>query len=277
MTIINSLLDHPLRTLQLLLLMLPGRLLALSMHEFSHAWVAYRCGDATAKKMGRMTVNPLKHIDPVGMLLMLLVGFGWAKPVPVDPRNYRSYRRDDLLVSLAGVTMNLIMFLLSMLLMGGIASFALGRIPTAVAGLSDAPIYRTTYMGQDAVIFLEGGSYYYQPVLELMRNLPYASDFLIAPVFGEIPGYLYQMLGFFAVTNLVLCIFNLIPMPPLDGYHVLNDLILKRDLFADPRTARIATGIMFVLVLSGVLGRALGLVDTQILSGCGSVLYALIT
>ena len=99
------------------LLAFPGRILALSLHEFAHAWVANRCGDPTAKMMGRMTVNPLKHLDPLGTILMLVVGFGWAKPVPVNPRNYRNYRRDDLKVSLAGVTMNLLLSLLGQVLM----------------------------------------------------------------------------------------------------------------------------------------------------------------
>ena len=87
------------------LLAFPGRIMALSLHEFAHAWMANRCGDPTAKLMGRLTVNPAKHLDPLGTVLMLVVGFGWAKPVPVNPRNFRNPRWDDLKVSLAGVTM----------------------------------------------------------------------------------------------------------------------------------------------------------------------------
>ena len=109
--------ENPREMLIFLLLSTPGRLMALSLHEFAHAWMANRCGDPTARMLGRLTVNPAKHLDPIGTIMMLLLGFGWAKPVPVNPRNYRNYRWDDLKVSIAGVTMNLIMFIASFLLM----------------------------------------------------------------------------------------------------------------------------------------------------------------
>ena len=268
---IESFFTDPVNTLIFFLLAFPGRVLALSVHEFAHAWVANRCGDPTAKMLGRMTINPLKHLDPLGTILMLLVGYGWAKPVPVNPRNYRNYRRDDLKVSLAGVTMNAIMFLLSMLVMFFIVAFALARVPSgSVQSLSGA-IFRASYRGQDAIFTLEGGEYYYMPVVSILAQLPYASDVLIAPVFGAVAGHLYQMLGYFAVTNLVLCLFNLLPIPPLDGYHVLNDLVLRRSLFANPRTAQITQNVLFLLVLTGVVGRALGWVDTQVLTGAGKL------
>ena len=256
------------------LLAFPGRILALSLHEFAHAWVANRCGDNTAKMMGRLTINPLKHLDPLGTVLMLVVGFGWAKPVPVDPRNYRNYRRDDLLVSLAGVTMNLVMFILSMVVMIAIVALALSRVPDGNLLTSGVKVYRMNYFGADALIFPADNTYL--PISHLLYNLPYyPAEGLIKPVFGEVAGYLYQMLGYFSMTNLVLCLFNLLPIPPLDGYHVLNDLILRRkQLFADPRVARYASLALFVLVLTGVVGRAIGWLDTQILTGAGNVAMA---
>ena len=256
------------------LLAFPGRILALSLHEFAHAWVAYRCGDNTAKMMGRMTINPLKHLDPLGTALMLLVGFGWAKPVPVDPRNFRDYRRDDLKVSLAGVTMNLIMFVLSMIIMIVVVGFALSRVPDGNLLTTGVNVYRMNYLGSDALIFPAENTYI--PIATLLNNLPYyPAEALIKPVFGEVAGYLYQMVGYFSMTNLVLCLFNLLPIPPLDGYHVLNDLILRRkQLFADPRVARYASMALFVLVLTGVVGKALGWLDTQILTGAGHVAAA---
>ena len=271
LTYIDSLFNDPIHTLVIFLLAFPGRILALSAHEFAHAWVAHRCGDDTAKIMGRMTLNPMKHLDPLGTVLMLVVGFGWARPVPVNPRNFRHYRRDDLKVSLAGVTMNVILFVLAMVAMFFITAAALSRVPTLDVKQPAGMIFRAEYLGKDSLFALEGGSYYYVPIRSLLQMLPYASDYLVKPVFGEVPGYLYQMLGYFAMTNLVLCLFNLLPVPPLDGYHVLNDLVLRRNLFADPRTARAASAILFVLVMTGAVGRALGWVDEQVLRGAGDL------
>ena len=271
---LDAFLSDPIHMLVIFLLAFPGRILALSAHEFAHAWVADRCGDPTAKMLGRLTLNPLKHLDPLGTILMLVVGYGWAKPVPVNPRNYRNYRWDDLKVSLAGVTMNLILFLLSMVVLAIVAGMAIARVPAGSALAPAGEVFRATYAGQDSVFLLDGGTYYYLPIRSILRMLPYASDYLVAPVFGEIPGYLYQMLGYFAVTNLVLCLFNLLPIPPLDGYHVLNDLVLRRSLFANPNTARIASGALFVLVITGVVGRALGWVDQQVLNGAGDLAMA---
>ena len=87
---IQEILADPKGVLLIFLLALPGRLLAISAHESAHAWVANRCGDPTARLMGRISLNPLKHLDPVGLLMMVLFGFGWAKPVPVNPLNFRA-------------------------------------------------------------------------------------------------------------------------------------------------------------------------------------------
>ncbi len=269
----DEFLNDPKGMLIFFLLAFPGRILALSLHEFAHAWVANRCGDPTAKQLGRLTVNPLKHLDVMGTILMLVVGFGWAKPVPVNPRNYRDYRRDDLKVSVAGVTMNLIMFCLSMVLLTAFAAFALSRIPQGGMTTTDIPVFRMNYFGTDALIYTAENIYI--PVEQLMLNLPYAGEYLVTPAFGSVVGSLYQMLGYFAVTNLVLCVFNLLPVPPLDGYHVMNDLVLRRrQLFANPRTAQIASTLLFVAVLSGWVGKALGWVDTQVLTGAGRLAIA---
>ncbi|MBQ6440186.1 MAG: site-2 protease family protein [Mogibacterium sp.] len=91
------------------LLMLPGIIIGLSFHEFAHAWMSDRLGDPTPRRQGRVTVNPLAHIDPIGFLALLLVGFGWGKPVQIDPGYYKHRRRDEFLVGIAGVTMNLLL------------------------------------------------------------------------------------------------------------------------------------------------------------------------
>ena len=89
--------------------MLPGIIIGLSCHEFAHAWVSDKLGDPTPRRQGRVTINPLAHIDWIGFLALLLVGFGWGKPVQIDPSYYKNRRRDEFLVGIAGVTMNLLL------------------------------------------------------------------------------------------------------------------------------------------------------------------------
>lgn len=95
------------------LLLIPGILVAFTFHEYAHAYVADRLGDKTPRFQGRLTFNPLVHIDPIGFLMILIVGFGWAKPVQVNPSAFKNYYKDDLKVSLAGPVANLIVALLS--------------------------------------------------------------------------------------------------------------------------------------------------------------------
>jgi len=97
---------------------IPAILVSLSFHEMSHAYASYRQGDPTAKRMGRLTMNPLRHLDPVGTLMLIVsmvkgYGFGWARPVPIDPTYYRDQKRGVILVSLAGPASNLLLALLS--------------------------------------------------------------------------------------------------------------------------------------------------------------------
>lgn len=92
-----------------ILAMVLAATIAIVMHEVSHGFVALKCGDYTAKSNGRLTLNPVAHFDLIGIIMMLLVGFGWAKPVPIDPRNFKNYKKGMFLVSIAGVTTNLIL------------------------------------------------------------------------------------------------------------------------------------------------------------------------
>lgn len=270
---IEELLQDPKGTLLFLLLALPGRLLAISMHEAAHAWVADRCGDPTARMMGRVTLNPLKHLDPVGVLMMLVLGLGWARPVPVNPRNYRNDRRDDLLVSIAGIAMNLILFVLGFFLAYAVLAIAIGSVPYyAQYAQGTGDLFRTTYQGTP--VLASGGVLY--DLSSVFRYGIYAQDELVAPALGNVAGYLFQMLRYFVQTNLVLAIFNLIPVPPLDGYHVLNDLFIRRPLFATPRSQQIGMGILYLGAFTGVLSDVLGTVYQWIVGGAGGLMTLLV-
>ena len=100
---------------QIIVLLIPALVFSLSFHEFAHAWMAYRLGDNTAARMGRLTLNPISHLDPVGSIALLLMGFGWAKPVPVDARYLRNPREDMVKVAAAGPISNIILAIIAAL------------------------------------------------------------------------------------------------------------------------------------------------------------------
>ena len=271
---ITSFLENPREMLIFLLLSIPGRFMALSLHEFAHAWMANRCGDPTARMLGRLTVNPARHLDPVGTVMMLLLGFGWAKPVPVNPRNYRNLRWDDLKVSIAGVTMNLAMFVLSFLLMCGFVGFTIHGLPHFdSASIGSSGMFTANLLGQRVVCT---GEYYFN-AKDLFTMAPYIADYLIAPALGRMAGYIYQMLSYFVLVNIALAVFNLIPVPPLDGYHVLNDLLLKKSPFASEKVSRIAYGILLALIFfTPVISKLILFVEDLLMTGLGSAMYALL-
>ena len=270
---ITSFMENPREMLIFLLLSIPGRFMALSLHEFAHAWMANRCGDPTARMLGRLTVNPARHLDPVGTVMMLLLGFGWAKPVPVNPRNYRNLRWDDLKVSIAGVTMNLLMFVLSFLLMCGFVGFTIHGLPHLdSASIGSSGMFTVNLLGQRVVCT---GEYYFN-TKDLVTMAPYIADYLIAPALGRMAGYIYQMLSYFVLVNIALAVFNLLPVPPLDGYHVLNDLLLIRSPFASPKVSRIAYGVLLVLIFcTPVISKLILFVENLLMTGLGSAMYAL--
>jgi Zn-dependent protease len=169
---------------------------AISVHESAHAWTAYKFGDPTAKNLGRVTLNPIPHIDPIGtiifplmLVLMNLVGmnapiFGWAKPVPVNPYNFRNPRRDDMIVSAAGPGSNFLLVVL------GVAS----------------------YLGLKSIGVVH-------PVSLLSFEVYETGVFPIAIA------YLMMIFGVFVLINIILLVFNLIPIPPLDGSHILEGVL----------------------------------------------------
>ncbi|ODS50409.1 MAG: peptidase M50 [Halanaerobium sp. 4-GBenrich] len=198
-----------------MLLTLPGVLVAISIHEYGHALAAYKMGDNTAKAQGRLTLNPLKHLDPIGFICLLIFRFGWAKPVPINPRNFGNPRRDDIIVSLAGVGMNLITSIIFIFIMK--------------IGLQWGFLYNMGSMGQ----------------------------------------ILYTMLYGAAYINIGLMVFNLIPIPPLDGHHVVQDIVgFKAVKFYHEYAQYIRIGLI-ILLFTGFLGRFI----VPVISGIFGLLF----
>jgi Zn-dependent protease len=174
--------------------MVPGLLLAVTVHEVAHGWVADRLGDPTARLAGRLTLNPLPHIDPLGALAFIVAGFGWARPVPVNARNLRRPVRDMAWVAAAGPLSNFVV---------------------AFVGL----------------------------VLLVLTTRLVEGPFLARPVAG--------MLRFVYTFNLGLAIFNLIPLPPLDGGHFLPYFFPRASWPLLARLEQYGPLILLLLVFSG--------------------------
>jgi Zn-dependent protease len=153
-----------------MILMIPGMLIAFTFHEYAHAYVADKLGDKTPRFQGRLTLNPIAHIDPIGFIAVLIFSFGWAKPVQTNPSAYKNYHKDDLKVSLAGPITNFLVAIVTALILGVYVRFAYGVLPSALAGV------------------------------------------------------LYSMIYMTLVININIGLFNLIPIPGLDGFSLLRDL-----------------------------------------------------
>jgi len=162
---------------KLSVMLVPG-MLAVVCHEVSHGYVAWRFGDPTARMLGRLTLNPLKHIDIIGTLMIFFIGIGWAKPVPVVFENLRNPKRDMIWVSAAGPITNIVLATVSALLLRGLVAYGNPAAPGSPLAM------------------------------------------LVEP--------LVMMLAFSVYINLLLAIFNMIPVPPLDGGRVLAGLLPSR-------------------------------------------------
>lgn len=187
-------------------------LLAITFHEIAHGWVANKLGDPTARNMGRLTINPIAHIDLFGTIIMPIIififsqgsfSFGYAKPVPVNPYNLRNPKRDMAMVSLAGPVTNVILAAISILL---------------------------------ALIVIS------------VQSSPLLPQFLTSKLLTPI----YHMLSFSVTINIFLAAFNLIPLPPLDGGRVLIGILPDRYAYSLSKIEPYGLLILMVLILTGI-------------------------
>lgn len=182
-----------------LLYSIPAVLLALSIHEYAHAYAAYKCGDSTARNLGRMTLDPIKHLDPIGTICLLLFRFGWAKPVPVNSRNFKHARRDNVIVSLSGIIANFIMSFIAF-----------------------------------AIYFI------------VFYKIGFQNEIFVNIMFPII------------TLNITLGIFNILPIPPLDGFQFLNSFLPYKAAGVINVLQRYGFIILLVLIFTGVTSMILG-------------------
>ena len=196
------------------ILIVPGIIIGLTFHEFAHAFVADRLGDDTPRLQGRVTLNPMAHIDWMGLAALFFVGFGWGQPVQINPYNFKNRRRDEFLVSIAGVVMNLLL----------------------------------------AVVFT------FVVKILLVAGLSWST--------GGFGGSLWECLLYIIQINLVLMIFNLIPVPPLDGFNIIAQIFNFGQKEIYWKLYQYGNWLLVILIITGITG--------MIISPCVNFLYNLL-
>ena len=209
-----------------LLLLAPAFVSALTIHEFAHAWAAYKLGDDTAQRQGRLTLDPLAHLDPIGTLMIVVSIFtgapliGWAKPVPFQMRNLGNPRRDAMLIALAGPVSNLLQAIFWLVLL---VIFRYGAQANGVVFDADT-------------------------VVDMLR---------INPDLNSVPALIGTILVTAFSMNIMLAVFNMIPLPPLDGHYVLEHYAPPAigELFDQirPYSFMILLGLLWFGVLGAIL------------------------
>lgn len=199
------------------ILAIPVILFSLSFHEYAHAWAANKMGDQTARNFGRLTLNPAKHLDPVGTLCMLFFGFGWAKPVPVNSRNFEKPKKGMALTAAAGPLSNLLLGFIGMFIFKIVAAV----IPDTVS---------TTFQ---------------------YNVIQYTVEFLYT----------------FITMNVYLAVFNLLPVPPLDGSRLLSIVLPDKYYFGIMKYERYISLVIIVLLYTGLLSKPLSYLASLIIYG----------
>ncbi len=233
-----SFLTSLIRDLPLYLLSLPVLLMAFSVHETAHGYVAYRLGDPTARSLGRLTLNPVKHIDPIGFICMMIFHVGWAKPVPINTRYFRNPKRDMALTGAAGPLSNLTLALIHLLILRILMSF-----------IAPAFLAETNEVYAGIIPLIQSGGVY-------KASLGYTAVALLVYIL-----YLGIMM------NVSLAIFNLIPIPPFDGSRIFYAVLPQKLYFGVMKYERIIMLIMLVLFATGFLSGPLSWLLTKITDG----------
>lgn len=203
-----------------LLLFIPVILISLTVHECCHGYAAYKCGDDTAKWNGRLTLNPIKHLDPIGTLMMLIFGFGYARPVPVNPRNFKKYKLGLCVVSIAGPLSNAFLCLMGMLIF-------------YVTNLAFPELMINYYTGNASNI-------------ETVW-ISFAVNFIYA--------------------NASLAVFNLLPIPPLDGSRIITAVLPAKLAYYYNRYESYIMLAVFALLYLNILDGAIYFLRDGLLSG----------
>lgn len=202
---------------------LPAVVVSLSVHEFAHAFMSYKLGDVSQKERGRMSLNPLRHLDPIGTISLLFFGFGWAKPVQVDPYFYRNKKEGMMWTALAGPLMNFFVAFIAVLLTGFLMKFGTNWIYTSQVG-----------------------------------------------------NYIFMFLVILAQINIGLGIFNLIPIPPLDGSKILMGILNEETYFKLMQYENYFMILLILLLSMGTLNGPLVYARSTILDAFSRVVFMLL-
>ena len=226
------------RDLPMYLLSLPVLLMAFSIHESAHGYAAYKLGDPTARNLGRITLNPIKHIDIFGFICMLIAHIGWAKPVPINARHFKNPRRDMAITGAAGPVSNLALAILHLIVLRVVMLL----LPSGF--LSEASLFAIAYTSGDAFVGTLGFT-----LMSLVVYLLY--------------------LG--VVLNVCLAIFNLIPIPPFDGSRIFYAFLPPKWYFGVMKYERIIMMVVLVLLIFGFLTGPLAMIQNAIIDALFTV------
>ena len=210
--------DFLMESMMQFLLVLPIILISLPVHEMAHAWAAYKLGDPTARNLGRLSLNPMKHFDLIGFLCMMIFRFGWAKPVPINARNFKKPRRDMALSALAGPVSNLLLGFLGVIL--------------------------------------------FNIAILVFSNMSFSTQ--KAVMIAEVTIQFFMLFGY---LNINLAVFNLVPMPPLDGSRILYIVLPPKWYFGVMKYERYISLAILLLFWFGILTGPLSLISGAIFSG----------